>query len=229
VAEPLVIRRYVRVMTAGVVFLDIDGTLVPETSSSQYLASFLGHLADLAVAEHAYANHELDNLDVSVLDAAGWCGHTTGDVRGWLAELPIIDGVDDVVAWCRDHALAVYLATLAWHPVGEYLCETFGLDGFCGPELGVTGDRFTGEVEAHFDEFGKRDFAVAVAAALNVPLNRCVAVGDSRSDLPLFTSVGLSVAFNGDEAARTAADVSLAGRDLRMILPMLEPWVTSLG
>lgn len=216
-------------MAAGVVFLDIDGTLVPEISSSQYLASYLGHLDDLAAAEHAYANGTLDNLDVSVLDAAGWRGHTIGEVRRWLADLPILEGVNDVVAWCRDHALAVYLATLAWQPVGEYLCETYGLDGYCGPQLGVAGDRFTGEVEAHFDEFGKRDFAVAIAAALDVPLDRCVAVGDSRSDVPLFASVGLSVAFNGDEAARTAADVTHTGRDLRMIVPTLKPWVASLG
>lgn len=216
-------------MTAGVVFFDIDGTLVPGTSSSQYLASFLGHLDDLAIAERAYANRELDNLDVSVLDASGWRGHTTGDVQAWLAGLPIVEGVDEVVAWCRDHGLAVYLATLAWEPVGRYLCETFGLDGFCGPRLAVAAGRYTGEVEAHFDEFAKRDFAVAVAGALNVPPDRCVAVGDSRSDLPLFATVGLSVAFNADEAARTAADVSVDGRDLRMIVPTLAAWVTSIG
>lgn len=215
-------------MTVGVVFFDIDGTLVPGASSSQYLASFLGHLDDLASAERAYANGELDNLEVSVLDAAGWRDHTTDGVRAWLAGLPIVEGVDNVVGWCREHGLAVYLATLAWEPVGEYLCDTFGLDGFCGPQLAVAADRYTGEVETHFDEFGKRDFALAVANDLNVPSDRCVAVGDSRSDLPLFATVGLSVAFNADDAARTAADVSVVGRDLRMILPTLEAWVTGL-
>lgn len=71
------------------VFFDIDGTLVPGTSSSQYLASFLGHRGGVAVAERAYANGELDNVDVSVVDAAGWRGHTPDAVRAWLAGLPV--------------------------------------------------------------------------------------------------------------------------------------------
>ncbi len=39
----------------GAVFFDVDGTLVPDTSSSQHLAASVGHLTDLAEAEEAYA------------------------------------------------------------------------------------------------------------------------------------------------------------------------------
>ncbi|HWI22797.1 MAG TPA: hypothetical protein VNT22_09315 [Baekduia sp.] len=48
-------------MASAIVFFDVDGTLVPETSSSQYLAGHLGHLTDLAVAEAAYAAGSLTN------------------------------------------------------------------------------------------------------------------------------------------------------------------------
>jgi phosphoserine phosphatase len=40
---------------AGAVFFEVDGTLVPDTSSSVFLARFLGHGDELAKAEDAYA------------------------------------------------------------------------------------------------------------------------------------------------------------------------------
>jgi phosphoserine phosphatase len=99
------------------VFFDVDGTLVPGTSSSQYLAGFLGHLEELRRAEDAYAKGGLDNRQVSVLDAAGWRGCAQDEVRDLLADLPLVTGIHEVVAWCRGHEVAPYLATLAWEPV----------------------------------------------------------------------------------------------------------------
>ena len=46
-------------------------------------------------------------------------------------------------------------------------------------------------------------------------------VGDSRSDLPSFRVCGLSIALNGDQAARAAATTSLSTDDLRAVLPLL--------
>ncbi|WP_405503257.1 HAD hydrolase family protein [Streptomyces niveus] len=62
---------------------------------------------------------------------------------------------------------------------------------------------------------------------LGVPLDACVAVGDSRSDLPLFEEVGYSIAFNGTPEARGAATAAVDGDDLRAVLPLLERWLTS--
>ncbi|WP_433795904.1 hypothetical protein [Actinoplanes sp. CA-252034] len=62
-------------MVRGVVFFDVDGTLVPGTSSGQFLAGLLGHAPVVREAEAAYAAGTLTNQEVSVLDARGWRGH----------------------------------------------------------------------------------------------------------------------------------------------------------
>lgn len=215
-------------MLAGAVFFDVDGTLVPGTSSSQFLGQRLGHLAELAAAEEEYAQGVRDNRSVSVLDARGWAGRREDEVASWLSELPLVTGIAEVVARCRELAFAPYLATLAWSPVGTYLCASFGFDGSSGPRLVTVGGEFTGEVEQHLDEFVKRDDALDVAHRLGLPASRCAAVGDSRSDLPLFDEVGLAIAFNADPAASAHADVDVAGSDLRSILPHLERWAAGL-
>lgn len=129
------------------------------------------------------------------------------------------------MSWCRAHGLAPVLATLAWKPVGDYLCERFGFTHAGGPRLEVVQGRYSGEVGEYFDELDKRDFALAVAAEFGVAPARCTAVGDSRSDLPLFAAVGLAIAFNGTRAARSAAHAVADGGDLRAVIPLLTTWL----
>ncbi|GAB2581846.1 phosphoserine phosphatase SerB [Streptomyces capparidis] len=211
----------------GAVFFDVDGTLVPGTSSSLFLAGFLGHREELAEAEDAYARGALDNRQVSELDAAGWAGVSEDQVSGWLDALPLVPGTAETVTWCRRHGLVPVLATLAWSPVGGHLTDRFGFHAFCGPRLETADGRFTGRVARHFDEYDKRDFALAQARQLGLAPRSCGAVGDSRSDLPLFASVGVSVAFNASAGAREAATVTVDDDDLRSVLPALSRLVAA--
>lgn len=90
--------------------------------------------------------------------------------------------------------------------------------------MAIKDDLYTGEVEVHFDEHQKLHYAKAVANEAGLNLSQCVAVGDSRSDLPLFDSVGLSIAFNGDVLAVGSADLAVVGSDIRIIVPLLDEW-----
>jgi phosphoserine phosphatase len=108
--------------TRGTVFLDIDGTLVPSMSSSSFLAKRFGHALVLDAAEQRYAEGELTNEEVSVIDAEGWRGTPTRTVAAWLEELPLTAGVDAVVGWCVEPVLA----SLAWQPVAEAIAKRHG-------------------------------------------------------------------------------------------------------
>lgn len=211
----------------GAVFFDVDGTLVFQTSSSQHLASYLGHAETLRDFEDAYATKGMHNSEVAVHDSLAYAGVTATDLHPWLRELPLVAGIQQVVDWCQEHDLVTYLATLAWEPVGHYLCETFGFAGSCGPSLAHVDGTYTGEVSAHFTEFDKRDFALQTAMRLGLDMSDCAAVGDSRSDLPLFREVGFSVGFNADQAVQAIATVSVGGPDLGAVVGPLEAWLNS--
>jgi phosphoserine phosphatase len=209
----------------AVAFFDVDGTLVPGTSSAVHLAGYLGHAEAVAEAEAGWDAGLLEARYVEELDARGWAGTSEVQIREWLTALPLVDGIAEVVEWCVDHDVIPALATLAWHPVGVYLCETFGFVEACGPALEVRDGIYTGIPLTSYDSEVKRDFAQRFAAERGFSLDRCVAVGDSLSDLPLFADVGLAVAFNATERARALADVEVTGRDLRAVLPALESWL----
>ncbi|MEU8660674.1 hypothetical protein [Actinoplanes philippinensis] len=84
-------------MARGVVFVDVDGTLVPRTSSGRYLAGLLGHAPVVREAEAAYAAGTLSNQEVSVLDAEGWAGREPAAVTGLLGSMPLVGGIAETV------------------------------------------------------------------------------------------------------------------------------------
>ena len=208
-------------------FFDVDGTLVPYISSGQHLAEFLGHAELIRQVEADYRIGALSSREAAVLNARGWATRTPAEVRGFLESLPLVDGIAETVLWCRRQGLVPVLATLARDLVGAHLCDRIGFDRACGPRLEVIDGRYSGEVAEQFDELSKRDFAVGVAAELGVKLGRCAAVGDGRSDVPLFAMVGLAIAFNANPATRAAAHVSVDGTDLRAVLPLLGAWLAT--
>jgi phosphoserine phosphatase len=210
---------------AAAVFFDVDGTLVPRTTSALHLAELLGLGEVMRELEAAYDAGTITSHEAAVVNARGWATRTPAEARGFLDSLPLVDGIAETVLWCRQHHLVPVLATLAWDVVGAYLCERFDFDRACGPRLEVIDGYYSGQVAVPFDETNKRDFAVSVAAELAVPLKHCAAVGDGRSDVPLFAEVGFAVAFNATPEARAAATVSVDGPDLRAVLPLLGTWL----
>ena len=208
------------------VFFDVDGTLTP-ASSGLHLAGFFGNVEVILEVQAGYGAGSLSSREAAVLEARGWATRTPAEVRGFLDSLPLVDGIAETVVWCRERGLVPVLATLAWDVVGAYLCDRFGFDQACGPRLEVIDGRYSGHVAELFDELAKRDFAVGLAAELGVQRRWCAAVGDGRSDVPLFGAVGLPVAFNANPAARAAAHASIDGNDLRTVLPLLDAWLNA--
>lgn len=212
-------------MTAAAAFFDVDGTLVPGTSSGVYLAGYLGHQEAVTEAYAAWDAGLASARDIEELDARGWAGAGVADVRAWLSDLPLVDGITEVVEWCLANDVLPALATLAWRPVGDFLCDSFGFVEAFGPTLEVRDGVYTGISPTGSDEYLKRDFARHFANDRGLTLDRCAAIGDSLSDFPLFAEVGLAIGFNPTDQARAHTHVNHTGPDLRAVLPTLEQWL----
>ena len=197
-------------------------------SSSSFLAERLGHQRELDAAEERYAAGDATNEEVSVIDAAGWRGTETRTVAEWLVDLPLIAGVDTVVAWCLQRDVEPLLASLAWQPVGEAIAKRHSFTANGGPRVHVVGAVYDGTVAEHFNEYDKRDRALKLAAQRGVPTDQCCAIGDSRSDIPLFNALPTSLALNAGSTARAAATAAIDTEDLREVLPWLETWERTL-
>jgi phosphoserine phosphatase len=204
-----------------VVVFDLDGTLLRRTTVSLLLAEHLGQAEMLGGLERAFVAGEISSRAIADASAASYAGRTTSEIASMLAAASWIDGIDDTLKTLARAGSHVLLATITWRFAAEVLQERHGFAAVSGTELTVVDGVIGGEVSRYFDEHDKLRFVEDWCAERSIPLADVAAVGDSRSDLPLFRRAGRAVALNATPDARAAATCAIDTEDLRDVLPLL--------
>jgi phosphoserine phosphatase len=203
------------------VTVDIDGTLTAG-HGWRYLAERLGQRREYEatqlefVAGRVGEDEHLRNL-LRMAEGAP----RRAMVR-ILEETPRVAGIAEGVR--RLHALSAHVALLTHNPryVTDWYRAEFGFDAADGltgsPQFRAGLVASASEVKADkvggFRRLSER-FGVARGGAAHV--------GDGAADAQVFPFVGLGVAFGAaSPAVRTAADVTVLGRDFRRVVQALE-------
>ena len=174
--------------------------------------------------ERRYASGEISNSLVAEEQARHYRGMPLAQVVEGLRDIVCIDGIDATLATLRERGVEVLLGTVTWSFAAKWFRRRHGFAAVSGTEIDVgPGGVPTGRVRRHFDEWDKLEFVASYCKANEIDLADCVAVGDSRSDVPLFEAVGFSIAINATADAREAASVALESENLTDILGLI-PW-----
>jgi phosphoserine phosphatase len=204
-----------------VVVFDLDGTLLRGTSVSLYLAERIGRGEPVAELERRFRAHEISNRVVADTTAAWFAGRDRAAVWEELAGAPWISGLDETMAALTAAGSRLLLATVTWRFAGEALRRRCGFDAACGTGMHAPGGLLSGRVSRYFDDADKVRFVERWCARHDVDMRAVAAVGDSRSDVPLFRRVGMAIALNATEEARAVAARAIDSDDLRDLLPLL--------
>jgi phosphoserine phosphatase len=207
-----------------VVCFDLDGTLVPGTSTCQHLANVFGWGQAVDEWEQEFAAGHITNRTFAERESVLYVGRSLEDVHTAMRSLPMIDGVVATTEELRRRGIVMLLTTLTWSFAAREVAQQFGFDAWTGPVMLESGGALTGEIAAHFTAADKATFVRAYCRERSVPLNTVIAVGDSYSDVPLFRVVGHSIALNATAAAREAATSVVNTTDLRDILNHIPGW-----
>jgi phosphoserine phosphatase len=201
---------------------DLDGTLVPGTSTCQHLAAKLGHLEHMTQLESQYSSGKISNDEVADTDATHYAGQSIDTIKSHLDTIPVIDGVSTVVATLASLGIDSLICTVTWRFAAQILATRYGFVGASGVEMRLDKQGvLSGRVSKYFDEFDKRAFVRSYCADRQIPMSRVFAVGDSRSDIPLFGAVGFSVALNATPTATAAASAAIQTNDLTDVLKLV--------
>lgn len=202
----------------GIVAFDLDGTLVPDTTICMHLGPWVGH-HEIGELERLYDLGEVTNTQVAERDAAFYKNRRRQEVWHQLGQLELIDGLEDTVSWLKGRSLIPVIATVTMKIAADFMCHRYDFYAGSGCELAETHDGvLLGTVSRHFSADDKVTFVEEIATDLGLGLEDVVAIGDATSDLPLFASVGLSLALNASSDARDAADIQLDTQDLRDVI-----------
>jgi phosphoserine phosphatase len=201
---------------------DLDGTLVRSTSTGQHLAEKIGHADEMASIEALYKEGKVSNSDVAALDGKYYRGYSVSDIHEFLKDTPTVNHIEETVAYLASIGIPSLVCTLAWKFVAEYFAKRYGFVDWSGPDLVIDSEGvFTGKVLSDFHETDKPGFVNEFCMRNNARLSEVIHVGDSRSDVPLFKEVGLSIAFNADTPTKSVASVCIDSESLMDIITVI--------
>lgn len=206
-----------------VVVFDLDGTLLRGTTVSLLLAQWLGQAAEITELERAFHAHEISNRVVADTSAGWLAGQSKAEAWRVLSDGHWIDGMAETFRVLDTAGASLLLGTITWSFAAEMLRERYGFAAVSGTEMQVLDGVLSGTVSRYFDEHDKVWFVEEWCAQNGFSMSQVAAIGDSRSDVPLFHRAGMSIALNATPDARAAATRVLDTEDLRDVLALLEP------
>ena len=198
------------------VVADMDGTLVTGTTACVHLDDWIGHGPVIEGLERRCASGEITDIQVAESYAPFYRDIALADASAVMGQIPSLDDIALGVSRLSGCGIEAVIATVSWSFAAGALADLWGFTRVRGADLEVddaTG-LFTGRVRRHCEPEDKVTFVAEQCQRLGVGLDQVVAIGDGRSDLPLFHSVGFSVAVNASSEAQAAASATVDSQSL---------------
>jgi phosphoserine phosphatase len=208
-------------MSRFLVVLDVDSTLI-ENEVIEILADSAGVRARVEEITTRAMNGEVD-FEASLRErVAALGGLATSVLATASAAIKVTKGVPELITAIHEAGGVVAAVSGGFHELLDPLAETWGLDFWRANRLEVSEGQLTGNlVGPIIDAAAKAAALIEWAAASDIPLSQCVAVGDGANDLAMLDVAGIGVGFDPKPRVRNAADIIIDDRDLSQILPIV--------
>ena len=203
------------------VSIDLDGTLIPGSSTARVLAHALGHEPQAEEAYRAFQDGALDSSRLADELGKYLAGIPLSTIRRVYEQTPRIGGIHETVDALHHRGAHVVLASVTWKFFVEMFAGEYGFDDCCGTPMVINDGVLTGRVASYFTEFDKAEYFTRSLGRLGLTGKQSVAVGDSWSDREVFKVAGKSIAINADRPTRSLADHAIDATDLRDILSLI--------
>lgn len=208
-----------------VVFFDMDGTLVDEMSSWEFVHEHF-EVSNLANWER-YGRGEIDDAEFIRSDIALWGIAErpihVDDVRKVLEKAPLMKNAEKVVRALRDRGVSTGIVSGGLDLLSGRVATDLGMDFHLANELVLDEAGYlVGEGVVHVPIRDKGTPTRRFAVEARVGKARAAAVGNSEWDVTMFRETGFGVAVNPfDDGVRKGAHVVVEGRDLLPVLDAL--------
>lgn len=193
---------------------DLDGTLIRGSAAAVEISRQLGLSEEIAELEQGFLLHGLTPDEFAVRARALWSELTPEQVTAAFEGAPWLAGIQEV--WAGIRAEGGHCAVISLSP--DFFVErllAWGADAAHGslwPSVPFTEPIHRPGI---LDASAKVRIARELCARFDLPLDACVAYGDSMSDAELFAVVPETVAVNADHHLAGLARHRYAGADLR--------------
>lgn len=189
---------------------DLDGTLLPDTTSCREISRAAGRQTVIEDLEAAYDRGEIDSRAFAVTALQCWSDAGPGVYRRAFDTARFIGGIQECLTWLARQRTRTVLVTMAHREFAECF------EGF---------DRVyaSSYPDSILNPEDKPRIVKQLMSDMSITPDDVIAFGDSTSDLPLFRTLWHTVAVNASPALTGIAAHHYLGDDLREALRLVCP------
>ncbi|CAM3862131.1 HAD family hydrolase [Xenorhabdus thuongxuanensis] len=193
---------------------DMDGTLLRGTTASIEIARELGCLGELMELEHNFSTGQIDTHQFATQVHRLWGALTLSDVTRIVEKAPWISGLKEVLEDIRFRHEYSLVVTLSPDFFAEHL-RSMGADIVVASRFPALPFKEKLDVAGILSPTDKVTIVEQKLSEYGLDRLRCIAYGDSSSDIPLFQAIPHTVSVNGDKYINPWSRLRYAGNDLR--------------
>lgn len=200
-----------------IVSFDMDGTLTRGGTSLQFYASELGKQERAKELETLYKTHQIDDIKIAEEYALMLKGLSKTALYKLTRKIPKVKNIGETIKALKGLGLRVGITSVGPSFTSEAFQQWFGFDFISGSTHEFKNDIHTGKMIKTLS--GKDKLAIVESECVrhHATLSQVIAIGDSRSDIPIFEKAGYSIAFNADDNLKDKAKLFLQSEDLLKI------------
>ena len=207
----------------GLVAFDLDGSLVRIGSSWSWIHKLLGTLEAAKPNADLYYAGKIDYRRWADLDVQLWRGVPLHRIEAAIQDgLVFVPGGENLIATLHGLGLKTAIVSSGLSVFADKAREALGVDVTRANRLLTDAKGRIRGVDVRVAYDNKHEVLSSVAKELQIPLARCIAIGDSRNDIPMFGRARYSIAFNptDDDVAASASTVVRGENALDLLLPI---------
>ena len=207
---------------------DVDGTLTRVESCWQFIHERLSTWERGGkVNAQLYFSGKISYDDWARLDAALWKGVSLERIRGIVAGIQLMDGVEEVFDFLRRNEVRIALLTAGLNLLAERITKHVLVDCYVANELEVKNGILTGRVRVRVSLENKGEILNELLEKFKAKPKECLAVGDDETMIPVFQKVSLGIAFNPRSLkVEKYAKVTVKAKSLKEIIPHIEKYLS---
>ncbi len=126
--------------------------------------------------------------------------------------------IKGVVEELHEQNIKCIVITVGPKQVAKVVCDIWGFDDYYGSDYEVVEGVFTGKILNYIGAEQKIECLQHYCKSNCIEPERCIAVGDGSTDIPMFEYCGKSIAINSSEKVRNSAMYAIDTDDLTEIL-----------
>ena len=207
------------------VCFDMDGTLTNVRSSWKWVHECFG--VDSEPNYRAFLNGEIDEPEFMRRDIGLWLNVKPrlhiDDIAVTFRDMPLVDGIQETIACLAANGIRSVIVSGGISLAARMLNDEFGFDGYIADEIVTDADGYvTGEGRMNVDLADKGIQVRNFIGKFGTTPERTVSIGNSFTDIPMFKTTGLSIAFNAqDEWTEATATHSIRSDNISDVLDFI--------